>query len=240
MTTISVDLVRFRPSHIRQSGTFVAKDRRAMQAHPGNLLARSLAVGQRRHHGFRLPPNPLDRVAFGVWESSAAANAHLRSDLHRRWEAAGAVSTLVLQPYAARGTWGADDLQLNLGEDPPPGPVAILTYGELQTRDLPRFYLRDSPRVYEEVRRSPDLVASLGCASWDLHAAMTVTVWRECDGFQQPAYGRGTAHRAVIGEYRSHLRNSTYVRCSIVSASGIWETARSDRVPAPGVARVAR
>ena len=158
-----------------------------------------------------------DHEAVEEFERSAAVAA-----FHERARESWRVT---LEPTrVVDGAWrgwnpATDDVE-SIGRDE---PLAVMTYGVLRPRYVPRF-LRYNRRIIRASMRQPGLVARIGLSDTPL-AASTFSIWRSQADVARFAYAPGSTHKPVIRPSMDTpwARDYFFARFRLLDSRGTWD-----------------
>lgn len=137
---------------------------------------------------------------FAVWEDNSARRAFLEgSEVLERWSAAAdAMSTTLLTPIKARGSWGGVR-PFNESDERPteaPSAIAVVTRAAIKPSKLLKFQ-RAVPPVDDALQQANGCQLALGMGEWPIGQQATYSVWRSEKDLQEFAYA-GKLHSDVI------------------------------------------
>jgi hypothetical protein len=210
----------------RDAARSLTRDRARLPQVPGLRFARLIFVGARRSE--HMAPGGVDprrQMAMCMWDDAEALQRfHAHSPLARRWrEQTDQHCEVRMLPFRAHGTYrGLAPLAGLPPQQPPAGPIAMLTFANIPVRGLPYFY-RGLRRSIGPLLASPGLVAAAGGPERSGRGGMTFTIWDslpEALGFSY----RRDPHRGIVHGVREHRRliDSMFIRLRPYAIEGDW------------------
>lgn len=198
----------------------LVKGRRALRGTPGLLFSKVLGSGH--EGGFGLKPSASRGGLFCVFDGEAAARSFLDSSStltdYRRH--ARELCTVLLRPYASRGSW--DGMTLAATATPPSqGPVAALTRGSIHPMRAASFW-RMAPAAQQAVEAAEGCRLGVGLGEAPLLRQATFSIWDSVPAMD--AYARQGAHLAAAqaSKRRGHFSESMFVRFVPEGLQGDW------------------
>jgi hypothetical protein len=221
---VSFHQIAVRPTaRLADARLLFTDGRAAARAHAGLRHLSTIVCGVRRNGGTTMPPSPVDRAAVAFWESLDDYRAFHSGPIFDRWTRAGSVYSVLLEPFAARGTWeGRDLLPVQRRHEQVEGPVAVLTWSRVPLHLYPAWYGHITMVVGPHISRSPGLIACSSGAALSLRRLFTMTFWESNRAMLDAAYGTGTRHLGRVKWGKEHLEPS-FARFQIMEHHGEWE-----------------
>jgi len=187
---------------------------------PSLRFAKALGSGQQG--GFGLRPSLSHQGLFAVFDSRAAAEAFVASDVVARYrERSDELCLLQLRAVSSRGQWSGHSI--GVGAAPAHGtPVASLTRASIRPHKALRFWAH-SPAAEAALQRSEGCLLAVGLGEAPLLRQATFSLWR--DQAAMDAYARSGAHgQAIRGALQgSWFSESMFVRFAPLHISGRWQ-----------------
>ena len=193
---------------------------RALRGTAGLRFAKVLGSGQ--DGGFGLKPSASRGGLFCIFDEEAQANSFLDAspllaDYRRR---AREFCSVLLKPYASRGSW--DGMTLQAGTPAPAsGPVAALTRGSIRPLRAASFW-RMAPAAQVAVESAAGCRLGVGLGEAPLLRQATFSIWDDLQAMD--AYARQGAHLAAIkaSARGGHFSESMFVRFVPDRLQGDW------------------
>jgi hypothetical protein len=192
----------------------------ALRGVPGLRFARVLGSGA--DGGFGLRPSASIQALFCVFADGASAESFAAGGgALRAWgERAREHFSVLLRPYASRGSWGGRRLAA-AGGPPRDGPIAALTRAAIRPSRAVAFW-RMQPPAERSLAGRPGCLLAAGVGEAPVFRQATFSVWT--DAAAMDAYARSGAHQDAIraAGRGGFFSESMFVRFAPYGAQGRW------------------
>lgn len=183
--------------------------------------ASTAICGAKTHRGLAMPPSPRDRAIAAFWDDRDAYMRFRQGRVFQRWQAAGELYSVGIEPFASRGEWGGRNVLSELPRTGAmSGPIAVLTWAHIPIRRLPYWHLRALPGTARQLAQAPGLVAATGGATPSLRLTFTGSFWADGHDMLSAIYGQ-TPH-ASSAAWAKDLMPTAFVRGRVVESDGLW------------------
>jgi hypothetical protein len=189
---------------------------------PGLCFAKMMGCGY--NGGFGLRPS-LDRQAlFLLFNDDAAAVAALASDplLQQYRLACKEFFSVLLDPYAVKGSWSGHSLKPTALVPDANVPMAALTRASIRTSQLRSFW-HDAKPAHQDMATARGCLLSAGVGELPVVRQATFTLWENLGAMNQ--YARAGAHQTAIvrAHSRDYFTESMFVRFIARDATGMYK-----------------
>ncbi|MGV3639683.1 MAG: spheroidene monooxygenase [Adhaeribacter sp.] len=190
---------------------------------PGLNFFKMLGSGKDRV--FSLRPDFYQYGLMATWESAEAADHFLHHSpvLDSYRARSSEMYSLFMQPLRAHGLWDGGNPFIPIpGDNPPPGPLAVLTRASIRWKALPAFW-RYGAKTSQDLQGAPGLLAAVGLGELPLVRQATFSLWTHEEAMNQYAYGTAH-HKQVIRKTRADrwYKEELFARFRVLSSSGTW------------------
>ncbi len=198
----------------------------ALRGVPGLRFAKVLGSGH--EGGFGLRPSATRQGLFCIFEDGAQAAAFIDASpfIDNYRQHARELCSVILRPYASRGSWGGVTLPASIAA-PAAGPVAALTRASIRPQRVASFW-RMAPAAQRDVEHAAGCRLGVGLGEAPLLRQATFTLWDSAA--HMDAYARRGAHLEAIRASRigQHFSESMFVRFVPEGLRGLWKGQRLD------------
>lgn len=198
----------------------LVRGRRALRGTPGLRFAKVLGSGY--EGGFGLKPSATRGGLFCVFDDEASARRFLETSptLQAYRSHAREFCSVLLRPYACRGSWDGVSLQPSVAA-PADGPVAALTRASIRPGRAAAFW-RLSPPAQRDMEKAEGCRLGVGLGEAPVLRQATFSLWESVAAMDR--YARGGAHQAAIQASRQggHFSEAMFVRFIPEALQGDW------------------
>ncbi len=183
-------------------------------------------LGSGHEGGFGLRPSFDRQALFLVFENDRLAKEALQHHLINQYrESSLEFFTVLLDPYACKGSWSGTQLTPTQPIPAAESPIAALTRASIRTSQLAAFW-QDAKPAHADMDRAKGCLLAAGVGELPVVRQATFTLWENLEAMNQ--YARTGAHQTAIA--RSHQRDyfteSMFVRFCAREAQGNYKGRR--------------
>jgi hypothetical protein len=184
-------------------------------------------LGSGYQGGFGLRPSFDRQALFLVFDNESSAEACLLHEplIARYRQVCDEFFSVLLEPYAAKGSWSGQQLQPTAVAPPTHAPIAALTRAAINSRALAAFW-RDASPAHADMAQAKGCLLAAGVGELPVIRQATFTMWENLAAMNH--YARSGAHQAAIvhSTKYNYFTESMFVRFIARNASGVYKGQR--------------
>jgi hypothetical protein len=181
-------------------------------------------LGSGYNGGFGLRPSFDRQAMFMVFadEQSAQNALHKSSLLQQYKDCASEFFSVLLDPYAVKGSWSNQFLIPTVPTPAAEAPIAALTRASIRSSQLVSFW-RDAAPAHQDIALAKGCQLAAGVGELPVVRQATFTLWDNLDAMNN--YARRGAHMTAIAHsaQRNYFTESMFVRFVARQAQGVYK-----------------